>query len=208
MKPTQPRYASCPVATSVLLARPSVTIQNDRTSCQAHALTSTIERAHKNERGFTVIELVVVVGIIGILAAIAIPSYGRLQLKARRAEVTLNLKAIASAEVAYAHQYDEYVNCGLSPASTPGRSARAFDAGAEGWSELGWIPDGMVRCSYSAVRESLSRGEWVRIEGACDLDADGQTATWRVDVDPLRLASDSQHLVVRADEVTSTQDRY
>lgn len=208
MKTTQLQHLTRSVATSVLLGQPSLSIPGNRTACQTKSQTRLTFGHPQTAQGFTVIELVIVVGIIGILAAIAIPSYGKLQLKARRAEVTLNLKAIASAEVAYEHQFDEYVNCGLSPASTPGRSARPFDGDAEGWSELGWMPDGMVRCSYSAVRESLSRGEWVRIEGACDLDADGQTATWRVDVDPLRLSSDSQHLVVRADAITSSQARY
>ncbi len=62
----------------------------------------------KNETGFTLIELMIVVAIIGILAAIAIPNYLNYQCKAKQAEAKSNLGAIRTMEEAYFAANDAY----------------------------------------------------------------------------------------------------
>jgi type IV pilus assembly protein PilA len=88
---------------------------------------STMMRILRKEKGFTLIELMIVVAIIGILAAIAIPNFLRFQAKSKQSEAKTNLGALGTTAEAYRAEFDHY------------RAA---------WNDLGWSPQGSTRYSY------------------------------------------------------------
>lgn len=59
-------------------------------------------------RGFTLLELMIVVVVVAILAAIAIPNYGRYAYRARRADAQNLLQHIATAQERYYATYNKY----------------------------------------------------------------------------------------------------
>jgi type IV pilus assembly protein PilA len=73
----------------------------------------------KLQKGFTLIELMIVVAIIGLLAALAIPNFIRFQARSKQSEVKANLKSLFTAEKSYYQEKDTYSGCikqiGFSP---------------------------------------------------------------------------------------------
>jgi type IV pilus assembly protein PilA len=84
------------------------------------------------QRGFTLIELMIVVAIIGILAAIAIPNFNRFQAKSKQSEAKTNLKAIFTAAKARVAEKDDYANPVNNTALT----------------QIGWAPEPGNRYTY------------------------------------------------------------
>ncbi|MFZ5479460.1 MAG: type IV pilin protein [Myxococcota bacterium] len=125
-------------------------------------------------RGFSLLELMVSVAIVGVLAAIAVPNFRELQHVAKRAEVPSNVNGIHHSELLYDAAFDEFLSAGSNPPGSPGKDGRAWDFGVSGWRDLGWSPEGDVRGVYEVV----ATGAAFEVVGACDVDGDGVRATY------------------------------
>ena len=80
-------------------------------------------RFNARSRGFTLVELMIVVAIIAILASIAIPNFLRFQMKSRQSEARILLSGVYEAEVAFfaeANRFSsDYNEINFTPAADP-----------------------------------------------------------------------------------------
>jgi prepilin-type N-terminal cleavage/methylation domain-containing protein len=64
----------------------------------------------KDKRGFTLIELMIVMGIVGLLASMAVVGYQSFLVKAKRSEVLANLDGLYKGETAYFGEANSYTD--------------------------------------------------------------------------------------------------
>ena len=65
----------------------------------------------KNSKGFSLVELMIVVAIIGILSAVAIPNFKKYQAKSKTSEAKLQLAGMYTALSSYLSNNDTYDTC-------------------------------------------------------------------------------------------------
>lgn len=85
--------------------------------------------------GFTLIELMVVIVIIGILSTVAIPSYNKYVANAKIAEAYVILDGVGKAQISYYGEHDEFLDVAPSPL---GLDKPMVFADNDGWEELGY----------------------------------------------------------------------
>jgi prepilin-type N-terminal cleavage/methylation domain-containing protein len=111
----------------------------------------------KLSRGYTLIELMITIAIVGILSAIAIPVFSSYLNKSRAQEAIQFLGMIKLRQEAYRSEFGQYCDVsnphpmdGSNPLS--GDNAVRWDSGlSQNWRQLGANPDGPVRFSFNTI---------------------------------------------------------
>ncbi len=105
----------------------------------------------RSHGGFTLVEIMVVVGIIGILAAIAIPQFIRFQARSKQSEAKTNLKAVFTGQRAKFSERERY-------STRPGEVGFAPERGNRYLYDFGPAAGGFTTCGAGTAFEPRADG--------------------------------------------------
>ncbi|MBI5181931.1 MAG: prepilin-type N-terminal cleavage/methylation domain-containing protein [Nitrospirae bacterium] len=148
------------------------------------------------EKGFTLIELMVVIAIVAILAAVAIPVYTNYIYRANEAEATVNITGIRALEESWFAEYNRYCYtagdcntataaadtcCAAAPTGALGNQKRTWaDAELNNWSLIAFAPTGNATYYTYAVSSASAGVTSLTIGAQGDLDGDGNVHVFAI----------------------------
>ncbi len=149
-------------------------IQKDRVN---QKMESGRRRMHQGRRqgGFTLIELMMVVAIMGLLAALAIPRFTSFQLNSKRSEAFSMVALLAKLQTEHFGVNGFYLDTAVAyPGAVPGTQKRPWDAASEAaFGALGFDAQGAVFFSYEVTTLGCGAADCFTVVAYGDTDANG-----------------------------------
>jgi type IV pilus assembly protein PilA len=149
-------------------------------------------------RGFTLIELMIVVTIVGVLAVLAVVGYRKIVLSSKMTEANGMISAIRIAQEAYKSERGIYADIGATPCPRSGLEvpiiktvwAPTCNGGTATWATLPVHVDGPVQFGYATMASGAPNGfgvvdvagldttiPWYIVHAQADLDGQGAPYT-------------------------------
>jgi prepilin-type N-terminal cleavage/methylation domain-containing protein len=138
--------------------------------------TERSKRPNHSEAGFSLIELLVVVAVILIIAAIAIPNYVQSKMRANEASAVQNLRNISTAELLYSTTY----NIGFSTLLIR-------------LSGTGILPDQNNAGTIDEILASGTKSGYIFTYTPGPTDSQGHIQTYAVNADPVSPSTGQRH---------------
>ena len=112
----------------------------------------------KKEKGFSLLELLIVVAIILLIATIAIPSLLRSRQAANESHAVANLRTLNTAEVQYISTYQQYGQ--ISNLVSVGLLDSRYTGGSAGYNFAVTLGTGNLNYTASATAQSVNAGRF------------------------------------------------
>ncbi len=100
-------------------------------------------------KGFTLVELMIVMAVISILCGIAVPNYVKYRIRAYQCEAKVILASIASNQMRHKLQTGVFVTCPPNP-SSPGKQ---WDSRMSEWNRIGFSMNGKFYYQYEVISD-------------------------------------------------------